>query len=140
MNGWQGTNWGHYFPVDISISEALGSDFDFLVIPGGERGTAKLKTNPHTRRIINHFIEAEKPIAAIEWGVSLLALSPRIKGCRVTTSENAQEALLQSEAVIADGEITSDRNILTADGSDITAWVNASLELIGNQEEVSVAA
>src|SRR5579871_3980158 len=53
VNGWQKDHWGHYFPVEAPIGEALGSDYDMLVIPGGERGIAKLKTNPHTRRIVN---------------------------------------------------------------------------------------
>src|SRR5580704_7123236 len=57
VNGWQGAGWGHYFPVDIQIGEALRSDFDMLVLPGGERGIAKLKANPHARRIIGHFLE-----------------------------------------------------------------------------------
>ena len=69
VNGWQGEGWGHYFPVDVQINEALGSDFDMLVVPGGERGAEKLKGSLHTRRIIGHFLEAGKPIAAIGAGV-----------------------------------------------------------------------
>ena len=41
VNGWQGDGWGHYFPVDVQINAALGSDFDMLVLPGGERSVKK---------------------------------------------------------------------------------------------------
>src|ERR1700744_5685697 len=80
VNGWQGEGWGHHFHVDAPISQALGSDFDMLVLVGGTRSFDKLKANPHTRRIVNHFLEAGKPIAAIGEGVGLLALSPKSAG------------------------------------------------------------
>ena len=41
VHGWQGDAWGHYFPVDAQIGEVLGSDFDILILPGGERGALK---------------------------------------------------------------------------------------------------
>ncbi len=37
VNGWQGDGWGHHFHVDAPIGETLGSDFDFLILPGGSR-------------------------------------------------------------------------------------------------------
>src|SRR3546814_15118488 len=38
VNGWHGKAWGHYFPIDTQISEALAADFDALLVPGGKRG------------------------------------------------------------------------------------------------------
>ena len=42
VNGWQGNGWGHYFPVDVSISAAMGSDYDALILVGGERSVGEL--------------------------------------------------------------------------------------------------
>jgi protease I len=140
INGWQGEGWGHYFPVDISISEALGSDFDALVLPGGERATAKLRTNLHTRRIVNHFLEAGKPIAAIGTGVALLALSKEIAGQTVSAPENVHDDLIAAGAIASDDAMLCEENLLTADGSEVAAWVEGTVEFFGNAEALKNAA
>lgn len=140
VNGWQKDHWGHYFPVDAQIGEALGSDFDFLVLPGGERAIAKLKTNLHTRRIVNHFFEAGKPIAAIGAGVALLALSPKATGYAVAASEEFGEELKAAGVVVTGDAQEVSRNVVTATGEDIAAWVAQAIELFGEAEEELQAA
>ncbi len=129
INGWQDNGWGHYFTVDLSINTAMGSDFDALVIVGGERGVAKLSANPHARRIVNHFFEARKPIAAIGSGVSLLALSPKSAGLDVAAPIDACDAVKAANMAVNDENLCRDGVILTSRGDDIEAWVEASLTL-----------
>lgn len=140
VNGWQGNGWGHYFPVDAQIGETLGSDFDMLVIPGGERAIAKLKTNLHTRRIVNHFVDAEKPVAAMGAGIGLLALAGGIKGRSVAATAEAAAELKNVGATIVDDAQHQDENLLTASGDDIAAWVEAALLLPLEAEQEQVAA
>lgn len=140
VNGWQKDHWGHYFPVDANISEALGSDFDFLVIPGGERAIAKLKTNLHTRRIVNHFLEAGKPIAAISAGVALLALSPKVSGVTVAATEESHEELKTSGAIIGEDSIEICDMILTSNGEDNAEWVLQAIALFSEAEDELQAA
>ena len=140
VNGWQKDHWGHYFPVDAQIGAALGSDFDFLVIPGGERAIAKLKTNPHTRRIVNHFFEAEKAIAAIGAGVALLALSNRAGGARVAAPAECHEELAAAGMIVSEDTQETYENIVTATGEDITVWVTQALEAFSSQQEELQAA
>lgn len=140
VNGWQGTGWGHYFPVDAQINEALGSDFDMLVLPGGTRGYAKLKANLHARRIINHFMDAQKPIATIGSGTGLLALSSRVLGHLVSSSEDVKEDLKAAGATISDNAMEMETHLLTSDGSDVGAWVEQVIAFFGETEEVSEAA
>jgi protease I len=139
VNGWQGEGWGHHFPVNVPIGEALGSDFDILVLPGGSRGVARLKTNLHARRIINHFIAAEKPVAAIGEGVSLLALSSlrdRIVAAPVETHDELEAA----GAGISDETQMTYGHLLTADGSDTAGWVEAALAFFDDSGITRVAA
>lgn len=68
---WDGEQWGHNFAVDVSITEALGVDYDVLMIPGGTRAMDVLSETAHTRRILNSFIVADKPIVAMQDAVSL---------------------------------------------------------------------
>jgi protease I len=129
VNGWQGNGWGHYFPINGQINETLGSDYDMLVLPGGERAVAKLKGNLHTRRIINHFIDAGKPVAAIGAGVGLLALATNIKDHTVAALDEAHEDLKAAGAIVTDTALETDGTLLTSTGEDIAAWVNAAMQL-----------
>lgn len=140
VNGWQGAGWGHYFPVDSQIGETLGSDFDMLVLPGGERAMAKLKGNLHTRRIINHFFDAEKPIAAIGAGVGLLALANGVKDHEVAAPADMQPDLKNAGAMVSAEPMHIDGMVLTANGDDIMAWVEAAMNLSPEAETSQVAA
>ncbi|MDR3425004.1 MAG: DJ-1/PfpI family protein [Alphaproteobacteria bacterium] len=140
VNGWQKDHWGHYFPVDAQISEALGSDFDFLVIPGGERAIAKLKTNLHTRRIVNHFLEAGKPIAAIGAGALLLALSAKAAGYTVAAPAEGHEELKAAGVIVSEDEMEVCDKVLSSDGADTAAWVVQAMDLFGEVEEELQAA
>ena len=141
VNGWQGAGWGHYFPIDGQIGETLGSDFDMLVLPGGERATAKLKGNMHTRRIINHFVDADKPIAAIGAGVGLLALASGIKSRTVSAAPELAAEITAAGMTISEDNLHTDEVLLTAKGDDIAAWVEAAMNLsFETVEEAQVAA
>jgi protease I len=116
VHGWLDNAWGHYFPVDIHLAEALGSDFDRLILPGGARAVEKLKNNLHTRRILRHFFEAQKPIVAISEATELLALCDRLAGMEVSASPAALTSLRNAGAVVCDEEATIDSHLLTFSG------------------------
>lgn len=130
VNGWQENAWGHYHTVDEQIGTALGSDFDMLILVGGERGATKLKSNPHTRRIVNHFLEAQKPVAAIETGVSLLALSPKAAGLKVASCNLCVADIEAARMQLVDETQTTDRHVLTNDGTQIESWVESLVSMI----------
>ncbi|MCL2469307.1 MAG: DJ-1/PfpI family protein [Alphaproteobacteria bacterium] len=129
VNGWQNNAWGHYFTVDEMISTAMGSDFDMLVLIGGERGIAKLQGNLHTRRIVNHFLEAGKPISAIGAGVSLLGLSPKSEGLAVAACPSVRNDAQTAQLRLSDQALVQTEKLVTSDGQDIEAWLEASLRM-----------
>jgi protease I len=134
VNGWQKDHWGHYFPVDAHIGEALGSDYDYLVIPGGERAITKLKTNLHTRRIVNHFLEAGKPIAAIGAGVLLLALSSKAASLLLAAPEETHDELKLAGAEISSEPLELCGVVLTSEGVENASWVAQTLTLFSETE------
>ena len=134
VNGWQDNAWGHYFTVDEQISAAMGSDYDILILIGGERGTAKLKSNLHTRRIVNHFLEAGKPVAAIGSGVDLLCLSTKSAGLQVCAPQAIADALSSAGIALAEEDHMLDGVVLTADGTDVEAWVASVMALVATYE------
>ena len=72
INSWNGKDWGIYFAVDTQISAILGSDFDMMVVPSGERSVAKLSVNPHCERIVSSFVSIQKPVCLMGNAVELL--------------------------------------------------------------------
>lgn len=145
VNGWQDSTWGHYFTVDESISTAMGSDYDLLVLVGGERGVAKLKATLHTRRIINHFLEAGKPVAAIGAGVDLLTMSAKSAGLSVAATPDMKDALTAAQMVVGEEDLCVDGAVLTAQSTSIEAWLSALMTQVAqaaaqkNEDEAEAA-
>lgn len=140
VNSWHDNAWGHYFPVDRGIGEALGSDFDALALPGGTRSALKLKQNLHTRRLINHFLDADKPVAAIGAGVGLLALGTRIGGRELAATADIVPELIAAQARISDDAVETDRNLHTTQGPEPASWIEGLLEQMDAAAAVKVAA
>lgn len=65
VNGFNGSEWGLTFPVDQQIDSVLGSDFDAVIIVGGEQSVKRLDSNPHTSRILEAFAEMDKPVVLL---------------------------------------------------------------------------
>ncbi|MEI8393155.1 MAG: DJ-1/PfpI family protein [Rhodospirillaceae bacterium] len=120
-NGWHGKGWGHFFPIDLQISEALGADFDMLMLPGGERSITKLVRNPHTKRIVGHFLDAGKPIAAIDQGIGLLPFARSLKGRSLAAPLEVSEAILAAGGQWIDEPVVVDGNLITARNSEALA-------------------
>ena len=140
-NGWHGKGWGHFFPIDLQIGEVLGADFDALLLPGGERSVGKLALNPHTKRIVGHFLDAGKPIAAIDQGTSLLPLARKLAGRTLAAPESAREAITAAGGLCAEDPVVLDGALLT--GRDVEAlpeFVDQLLKLFAETHQVKKAA
>ncbi len=70
---------GHNFTLNAAFSEIRPESYDALVIPGG-RSPEYLRLNADVLRIVRHFAEANKPIAAICHAAQLLAAAGVVKG------------------------------------------------------------
>lgn len=124
VNGWLGAAWGHYFPTDKHVGDVLGADFDLLVLPGGERSVTKLMNSAHTKRIVGHFLDAGKGIAAIDDGVRLLAQAQKIKGRQLTGAAAAAAEVTAEGGNWVDEPVVTDKTLVTARGlADLDAFV-----------------
>jgi protease I len=140
VHGWHGEAWGHHYNVDAPLGEALGSDFDMLVLPSGARGTAKLKLNPHTRRIVNHFLDAGKPVSAIGEGVGLLALGTNMENRTVASVLEIRDELATVKVQASEYDQEIDQNLLTSNGNDLEEWVESSVAFFTEMGSVKHAA
>lgn len=113
VSGWNVDNWGHHFAVDKNIEEALGTDYDVLLMPGGKRSVDKLNVNPHTKRFVNSFLASKKPVIAFDNALRILAETDNIAGRTVAGPDEIKDDIMRSGVHWADEPVNVDDNILT---------------------------
>lgn len=117
VNSWNGTSWGLHFAADAMLNTALAADFSMLVVPGGQRSLDKLKLTAHTRRFINGFLDAGKPLALLGDAVDLLAFINKASGRSVAAPEAVQQAMTNAGAACAAEAFVIDENLMTTTGA-----------------------
>jgi protease I len=70
---------GHNFTLNAAFAEVRPESYDALVIPGG-RAPEYLRLNEEVLRMVRHFADSKKPIAAICHAAQLLAAAGAVKG------------------------------------------------------------
>jgi len=118
VNSWNGTSWGLNFAADSMLNEALAVDYSMLLVPGGRRSADKLKLTAHTRRFVNGFLDADKPLALCGEVVELLAHIEKIAGRRVSVADEYKEEAERAGAICDEGAFVVDANLLSFNGSE----------------------
>lgn len=70
---------GHNFALNATFEEVKAEDYDALIIPGG-RAPEYIRLNGAVLKMVQHFAEANKPIAAICHGPQVLAAAKVLAG------------------------------------------------------------
>lgn len=140
VNSWTGEAWGHHFATDFLLNSALAADFAMLVIPGGRRSIEKLKLTAHTKRFIGGFMDAGKPVAALDDAVELLAFAERVSGLTISTPEGSRDLVEAAGAQISSEAISYDGNLMSGYGENIQDTVNAILDHFSTLCEMKAAA
>ena len=130
-NGWHDGGWGHNFFVDERISDVLPSQFDLLLIPGGERSTATLAGNAHVRRVLKGMMDANKPVALTDDAVTLLIAAEVASGRKVSATEAVAEKMTEASATVEDGPVTADGALVTMSADSANAFVAAIMTTLG---------
>jgi protease I len=74
---------GHNFTLNGTFADLKPGDYDALVIPGG-RSPEYIRLNPDVIAAVQHFAEANKPIAAICHGAQVLIAAGVVQGRECT--------------------------------------------------------
>lgn len=131
IKGWHDKNWGTKVPVDLEIAAVEVEDYDALILPGGQMNPDVLRMNDDAVALVQEFVDAGKPIAAICHGPWLLVEADLVDGKTVTSwpsirtdIENAGGEWVDREVVVDDGLITS------RSPRDLDAFVAAIIEIV----------
>jgi protease I len=129
VKGWNHTEWGDQFRIDLPLDQARPNDFDALLLPGGVMNPDKLRTNKQAVQFVKAFFDAGKPIAAICHGPWTLIEAGAVQGRKMTSFESIQTDLKNAGANWVDQEVVSDQGIVTSrKPDDIPAFNRKMIE------------
>jgi protease I len=129
---------GHNFELNADFDAIKVSNYDALVIPGG-RAPEYLRLNPKVIECVKHFIDHNKPIAAICHGVQLLTAAGGLKGKTCTAYPACAPEIIHAGAKWMQVEYSHavvDGNLVTAPAWPAhPEWLNKFLEILGTKIE-----
>lgn len=131
VRGWNTTDWGQSFPVDIQLVAADPNEFDALLLPGGVMNPDKLRVNPLALQFVRAFFTAKKPVAAICHGPWTLIDAGVIRDRTVTSYPSIRTDLVNADANWIDEEVVVDNGLVTSrNPDDIPAFNQKMIEEI----------
>lgn len=126
IKGWDNKDWGRRVAVDMALADANESDFDALLLPGGQMNPDILRMEEKAVQLVQDFDDAEKPIAAICHGPWLLVEADIVDGRTVTSWPSLRTDLENAGADVVDQEVAVDGNLITSrKPDDIPAFTEA---------------
>ena len=132
VKGWQHTQWGDSFPVDVTIDQAKSDDYDALVLPGGVMNPDKLRMNTQAVDFVRSFFQDHKPVAAICHGPWTLIEAGVVRGREMTSYPSIQTDLKNAGAKWVDREVVTDHGLVTSrKPDDLPAFNRKMIEEIG---------
>lgn len=138
IKGWDKADWGKSVKVDMTLDSVNASDFDALVLPGGQINPDKLRLEEKAVSLVREFASSGKPVAAICHGPWLLVEADVVKGRTVTSWPSVRTDLRNAGANVVDKEVSVDGNLITSrNPDDIPAFSKALIEAL---EDSTVAA
>lgn len=129
---------GHSFTLNATFADVVAADYDALVIPGG-RAPEYIRLNPQVIDITRHFVQTNKPIAAICHGLLLLAAADGLRG-KTCTAYPACGPDVKSAGgnyvQIAPDQVIVDGNLVTAPAWPAhPQWLAEFLQVLGTRIE-----
>lgn len=114
IKGWDHTDWGQSVKVDLTLSDADATDYDALVLPGGQMNPDALRLEPDAIALIKAFAAAGKPVAAVCHAPWLLIDAGLVNGRKVTSWPSVRTDLANAGGEVVDESAVVDRGIITS--------------------------
>jgi len=114
VKGWEETEWGKTFRVDVPLKKAKANNYDALLLPGGVMNPDKLRLEPKAIEFIRAFSEAGKPIAAICHGAWALSDAGVAHGRRIASYLSIKMDLKNAGAEWVDEQVVVDNGLVTS--------------------------
>jgi len=130
---------GHNFGITIDFTEAINSDYDALLIPGG-RAPEYLRLDQRVLDLVRRYNDAAKPIAAICHGAQILATAGILNGRSISCYPAVSPEVTLSGGTYIETAATFDNahidgNLVTAPAWPAhPAWISSLLKVLNQQD------
>ena len=122
---------GHNFELNATMDEVTPSDYDALVVPGG-RAPEYLRTYDAVIEAVQHFFEAEKPVAALCHGPQILAAADVLEGYEMSAYPACRPECEAAGCTWSEG-VVRDRNLVTGQAwPDHPEWLAEFMTVLGD--------
>ncbi|RIY01957.1 type 1 glutamine amidotransferase [Aureimonas flava] len=129
IKGWDETDWGQSVPVDKVLSEVSVSDYDALVLPGGQINPDKLRAEESVVTFVRDFYNSKKTLAAICHAPWLLVEAGVIKDRDVTSFKSIKTDVVNAGGRWHDEEVVTDQALITSrNPKDLPAFIAKIIE------------
>lgn len=116
---------------DGTTTEAIASQFDAVVIPGG-MAPDKMRTNPNTVRFVQEAMQQGKIVAAVCHGPQVLIEGDLLKGKQATGFVAIRKDIINAGANYIDEPLVIDGNLITSRlPGDLAIFTTAILSRLG---------
>ena len=102
------------FRVDRVIDQVRAGDYDGLVLPGGVANPDRLRTDQNAVAFVRAFMDADKPVAAICHGPSLLVEADVVRGRTLTSWPSLRTDIRNAGGEWVDREVETDQRLVTS--------------------------
>jgi protease I len=140
VRGWNFTDWGDEFPVDIALDRARPEDFAALLLPGGVMNPDTLRMLPDAVDFVKAFFDAGKPVASICHGPWTVIEAGAARGRRIAAWPSLKTDLRNAGAEWVNEEVVVDGNLVTSrKPDDIPAFNRETIELFSGARQPRAA-
>jgi protease I len=116
--------------VDRQLDSANAGDYDALILPGGQVNPDILRINDSALTFIKHFVDEQKPIAAICHAPWLLIEVGAVSAKQMTSWPSLKTDLVNAGAAWVDEPAVTAGNIVTSRNPDDIPAFNQAFEAL----------
>ena len=127
IKGWADGNWSKSYKVDKTLDEVTQSDYNALMLPGGQINPDVLRKNEDAVTFVKSFFENHKPVAAICHAPWLLAEAGVLKDRKITSYSSIKTDMINAGANWVDEEVVVDSGLVTSRSPEDLPAFNAKL-------------
>ncbi|HLG83699.1 MAG TPA: type 1 glutamine amidotransferase domain-containing protein [Bradyrhizobium sp.] len=129
IRGWDMKDWGRPVKVDKVLDQASASDYDAIVLPGGQINPDLLRVEPAALQFIKDIFNAKKVVAAVCHAPWLLIETGIAKGRKMTSYKSIKTDVINAGAKWEDAAVVVDQGVITSrNPGDLDAFSKKIIE------------
>jgi protease I len=118
IKGWDKKDWGRPVKVDKMLDEVSASNYDAIVLPGGQINPDLVRVEPKALKFIKEIFDAKKVVAAICHAPWLLIETGIAKGRKMTSYKSIKTDVANAGAEWEDSQVVVDQGVITSRNPD----------------------